>query len=671
MMPTTESPRALRGLASLSLVATTILALSNLPAHELPVPWSVAFTIPGAIIGYWSRQQRPRWLRVLFAILLQASACYGALQWVGPMTRPAALACTILPPLAFATLRNHDGDPSLSLFLSFCVMLVGVILDGVNMRLLLAYGAFAFLSLHVATLLQSYQTSKPSKIRIPLQATDVMATSMMMLSCMVAVFAIDRTLSCLPSPSRSEADGGGISGANQNRRVGLDDSFILDGGNGILSELTGEQLARISHPSNEPVRRGLYLRCGFFTEPSMDRWQIGKLRLQSQTHADGHWLRESSPTLTTQKLTIERFGGATKFVFLPPNSVQIRGINDLDVDAVREWIRPKTPNDNPYVVTYQELPEVDWLTPLDNRGSLLGMTELPADINLRQFEDLLEKWRVSSDPLQAMAAIAEGLGNHCRYARSEPVGPYSHKLENFLFAEHDRHGYCMHFASAAALMLRMRGIPCRVGVGLYGGDPDREIPGARIFGSQHAHAWVELMFEDRGFTIFDPTPSSARGRAISPDAEQAPASDPNATIEQSVWQPIVRAISMLLANAATWATLLGIVIVIALLPRRQPKAPGREQTMTAPKARRSLQKLLRALAKAGHRRLPGQTIELFAADLADRERLPAAVKAAFATYQEVRFGGREFDRARAQRMALGIEAAKAMVTEQVAGAQLA
>lgn len=654
-----QLPLSLRRLASLSLFAATILSLSNLPAAELPPPWLLAFTIPGAIIGYWSRLERPRWLRVLFAIILQASACYGALQWVGPMSRPAALACTILPPLAFATSRNHDGDPSLALFLSFCVMLVGVILDGVDMRLLLAYGAASFLSLHVATLLQGYRSSKPSSTARQLRAADVMATSMMMLSCIVAVFAIDRTLSCLPSPSRGEvtSDSGG---ANENRQVGLDDTFILDGGGGILSELTGEQLARASHPNNAPVASDIYLRCGFFTDPSMDRWHRGKLRLRSQTHADGHVLRERNPNFATERLSIERFGGATKFVFLPPNSLQVRGLSDLRVDPLREWLRPMAPNDLSYVVSYQELPDVDWRTKLDPRASNLGMTELPAGLNLRQFDELLEKWRVGNQPIQAMAAIADGLANHCQYSRREPVGPYAYTIENFLFADTDRHGYCMHFASAAALLLRMRGIPCRIGVGLYGGSPDRETEGARMFGSQHAHAWVEVMFEGHGFTIFDPTPPSSRGQAIAPEQSDQPTSNPRVTMERSVIEKATTLLSNLIATPATWAVLLAVVILLTLVPRGQPKAPIREQVIAAPRARRALQKLLRALAKAGHRRIPGQTIELFARDLADRERLPVEVFAAFATYQEVRFGGREFDRERAERMAQGLRAANAM-----------
>jgi len=121
------TPAGLRRLTTLALFAATAAALVNLPSEELPTPWLLAFTLPGAVLGRWSRLSRSPWSRAVLASTLQALACWTALEWVGPMTRPAALACTILPPMAFATVRNHDADPSLPLFLSFCVLLVGIL----------------------------------------------------------------------------------------------------------------------------------------------------------------------------------------------------------------------------------------------------------------------------------------------------------------------------------------------------------------------------------------------------------------------------------------------------------------------------------------------------------------------------------------------------------------
>lgn len=659
-----QSPRTLRTIASVSLFAATVLALANLPASELPIPWLLAFTIPGAILGSWSRLARSPWRRALIAVFLQASACYLALDSVGPMTRPAALACTILPPLAFATTRNHDADPSLALFLSFCVMLVGVILDGIDMALLLTYGAVAFLSLHTATLLQAHRSSNPQPKPTPVRTADLMATSMMMLSCMVAVFAVERTLSCLPSPSRNQNAGdGGASKNSSDREVGLDDSFILDGGDGMLSELNGEQLVRAKHADDSSVRAGMYLRCGFFTVPGMDRWEIGKLELEDQSHENGHEFRRASRTRQVRQLSIERFGGAAKFVFLPPNPVKVRGLDNLTVDPLRGWIRPKQPNTDLYIASYQNLPEVRRSARVDLQAGRMNLLQLPADIDIGQFEQLLEEWEVPRNPqraFEAMRTIADGLAITCRYSRSEPIGEYSHKIENFLFSSKDRRGYCMHFASAAALMLRMRGIPCRIAVGLYGGKPETNGSGARMFGSQHAHAWVEVPFEGRGFVTYDPTPPESRGVPVAPSNAPAAGSDPTVEIERSVLDPAMRAISTAVATPWTWAIVLALVLVLAMLPRREPQPPMRQQAVVAPQARRALAKLLRALAHAGHRRFPGQTLELFAQDLEERERLAPEVRTAFDAYQEVRFGGRIFDQERLSLMQKGVRAAIAM-----------
>jgi hypothetical protein len=124
--------------------------------------------------------------------------------------------------------------------------------------------------------------------------------------------------------------------------------------------------------------------------------------------------------------------------------------------------------------------------------------------------------------------------------------------------------------------------------------------------------------------------------------------------------PVIRAISNAISTSWTWAIVLALVVVLAMLPRSEPKPPGRSQPIVAPQARRALHKLLRALAHAGHRRFAGQTLELFANDLAERNRLEPEVRAAFVTYQEVRFGGRAFDQERAQRMKHGVRAAIAM-----------
>jgi transglutaminase-like putative cysteine protease len=73
------------------------------------------------------------------------------------------------------------------------------------------------------------------------------------------------------------------------------------------------------------------------------------------------------------------------------------------------------------------------------------------------------------------------------------------------FVTRSRSGYCQHFASSMALMLRYVGIPARVAAGFTSGRYD---PVAREWTvtDHEAHTWVEVWFRGFGWLPFDPTP---------------------------------------------------------------------------------------------------------------------------------------------------------------------
>ena len=87
-------------------------------------------------------------------------------------------------------------------------------------------------------------------------------------------------------------------------------------------------------------------------------------------------------------------------------------------------------------------------------------------------------------------------------------------------------GYCIHFASAMAVMARLEGIPSRIAVGYAPGrstGASVSVPGQGALteyevDSRDAHAWPELYFQGLGWVAFEPTPS----RGVVPDyASQA------------------------------------------------------------------------------------------------------------------------------------------------------
>ncbi|MGZ4582285.1 MAG: transglutaminase family protein, partial [Nocardioidaceae bacterium] len=95
-----------------------------------------------------------------------------------------------------------------------------------------------------------------------------------------------------------------------------------------------------------------------------------------------------------------------------------------------------------------------------------------------------------------------------------------------------RRGYCIHFASAMAVMARQLGIPARVAVGFTPGTQDDQ--GRFVVGLHDAHAWPELYFEGAGWLAFEPTPpvrtgqppSWARPQAAPIGGSQQPSTSP-------------------------------------------------------------------------------------------------------------------------------------------------
>lgn len=85
-------------------------------------------------------------------------------------------------------------------------------------------------------------------------------------------------------------------------------------------------------------------------------------------------------------------------------------------------------------------------------------------------------------------------------------------------------GYCVHYASAMALMARTLGIPARLAVGfLPGEEMDDDDDDGRTrwqVTSQELHAWPELFFDGIGWVAFEPTSSRGVEPVFAPEAEQ-------------------------------------------------------------------------------------------------------------------------------------------------------
>jgi transglutaminase-like putative cysteine protease len=99
-----------------------------------------------------------------------------------------------------------------------------------------------------------------------------------------------------------------------------------------------------------------------------------------------------------------------------------------------------------------------------------------------------------------------------------------------------REGYCVHFASAFAVMARTMGMPSRIVVGyLPGTSSSEQVEGETVYSVQSTqlHAWPEVHFEGIGWVPFEPTNSLGTPTSFASGATSAPGSSPSQAPEES------------------------------------------------------------------------------------------------------------------------------------------
>ena len=145
-------------------------------------------------------------------------------------------------------------------------------------------------------------------------------------------------------------------------------------------------------------------------------------------------------------------------------------------------------------------------------------TDLPADLPQIIRDTAREAVAAETTPYgQALAIQSYLRGPRFSYSLDAPVeGGYDGNGMDVLarFLE-QRSGYCVHFASAMAVMAREMGIPSRMGLGYAPGRATNETrvgaDGQELdeftVDSRDAHAWPELYFDGVGWVRFEPTPS--------------------------------------------------------------------------------------------------------------------------------------------------------------------
>lgn len=287
----------------------------------------------------------------------------------------------------------------------------------------------------------------------------------------------------------------------------------------------------------------MYLRGEVYRDYSSQAW-TGVESISTETLSDLD--ASGSATATITYLTSP---GSTAYV--PYRTTMVE---DKQVFYDAPMVFPQAKQE--YTVSY---------TPLENPPSRQGVPTLseqeeaydayldvPEEVSgylLDWFDQAMEELEDSGAPIQANATgeyagelntasiIAQLLERNATYDLRTPRTPTEEDFVTY-FLEESHRGYCVHFASAATLLLRTQGIPARYVSGyatsvstatIIAGN--QALYSTRVLDSD-AHAWVEIYLNGYGWYPVEVTPASTSDtphQSQAPVASASPTPTPTAT----------------------------------------------------------------------------------------------------------------------------------------------
>ncbi len=162
-----------------------------------------------------------------------------------------------------------------------------------------------------------------------------------------------------------------------------------------------------------------------------------------------------------------------------------------------------------------ELNEAEW--------ERLRALRLPDEGNPRA-RALAQRWRAElGDPRAIVNAALQHFRSEQFFYTLQPPLLGEEPIDDFLFST--RRGFCEHFSSSFAFLMRAAGIPTRVVTGYQGGEFN-PIGNYLIVRQADAHAWAEVWIAGEGWVRVDPTAAVSPARIQRGIASAVPVGDP-------------------------------------------------------------------------------------------------------------------------------------------------
>jgi protein-glutamine gamma-glutamyltransferase len=267
--------------------------------------------------------------------------------------------------------------------------------------------------------------------------------------------------------------------------------------------------------------------------PAQERYWRGPVL----DHFDGHTWTQSSSGIGGTPPPLQPQGPAYRYtVMMEPH--QHRWLFMLDWPST--WNQPRAELSSDYTLMQPEplsravdvvgtsYTRVQYSEPLKPRARTRDLDQ-PRNRNPRTQQLAREMRSAHADDMELVRAVLDMFRQQPFYYTLTPPKLSDNSVDEFLFDT--KRGFCGHYASAFAALMRAAGIPARVVTGYQGGtlNPYGDY---WIFRQSDAHAWTEVWIDGRGWTRIDPTAAIAPERVERGLADAVNADDPLA----SRWQ---------------------------------------------------------------------------------------------------------------------------------------
>ena len=451
---------------------------------QLPgaIGWGAGITGIAAALLSW-RMRIPAWLRLLLALLLAAAVMIRMDMHLGRDTGCALLAAMLaIKPLELRSLRDARSLLGFALFAPFATFL----LDQGPLSLLLGLGA-ALLVLLALSRLSEQESRDPVPQPLPRRIGSVLRLVALGLPLALATFWLFPRMATplWGLPERVIA----TPGLSDSMRPGEWLDLMTDDSPALRVVFFGD-----TPPPTAMYWRGPVLTDFDGRDWTQSRW-LRHLPPAEVIRGERIWDYQVDVEPTDTPLLV-----ALEMPHAPPEGARSSWEHSLSTErplhSVTRWRMQSSP-----VATFeQDLPQY----------ARQNALRLPEGFNPRTTA-LGRQWRAEAGAGNDTAIVARAMRmiqDEFGYTLSTPL-PGRHTADEFLFDW--KQGFCEHFSSAFAVLMRAAGIPARVVTG-YAGGYRNPFGNYWIVRNMDAHAWVEVWLDGRGWVRVDPTAAVAPER---------------------------------------------------------------------------------------------------------------------------------------------------------------